>query len=65
MPLIEGKLVNGCQQTKTIFFDAMDKGASSTTYGTITYSNMIELSVDFELHSPAVTRTFVGLFHKA
>jgi hypothetical protein len=63
MPLIERKLVNRCQQTKTIFFDAMNQGASSATYRTVTDSNMIEISVDFEPDSTAVTRAFVRLFH--
>jgi len=41
----------------------MDKGSSSTTYRTVTDPNMIEISVDFELDSIAMTGTFVRLFH--
>ncbi len=41
----------------------MDKGASSTTYRTITNSDVVEIGVNFELNFSAVARTFVCLFH--
>lgn len=43
----------------------MDKGASSTTDGTVADAHMIEVGVDFEANSTAVTRACVRLFHDA
>ena len=63
MPLIERKLFDRRQWTKTFLFDAMDKRASATTDRTVADPNMIEIGVNFEPNLAAVTGAFVWLFH--
>ena len=63
MPLIERKLFDRRQWTKTFLFDAMDKRASETTDRTVADPNMIEIGVNFEPNLAAVTGALVWLFH--
>jgi hypothetical protein len=63
MPLVERKPFDGRQKTKTFFLHAMNKSASAAAYGAIANSDVIEISIDFELNFTAVARAFVGLFH--
>ncbi len=55
MPLIQRKLIDRRQQTKTVVFDAMDQRASSATYRTVANPDMIQIGVHLEPNLTAVT----------
>jgi hypothetical protein len=63
VPLIQRKLFDRRQQTKTFLFDTMDQRASSTAYRTVANPDVIQIGVHFEPNLTAMTRTFVCLLH--